>query len=81
VVFFQMLYDRFPFYILKTQPDLKREMQKYLEYWYFAPEEYEFYGDVTVLRILNNLLSKCLSVDPEDRPELDWLAVVVRLCF
>jgi len=39
------------------------------------------YGDLNVLRILNGLISKCLAKNPKDRPELDWIALVIRQCF
>jgi|694.fasta_scaffold130703_2 hypothetical protein len=38
-------------------------------------------GDSQILRIMNFIISKCLSPKPKDRPELDWIALIMRQCL
>jgi hypothetical protein len=56
-------------------------MSNYLFKWYFTPEEFEASGETQVMRILNFIISKCLSPRPIDRPELDWIALITRQCL
>jgi serine/threonine protein kinase len=81
VIMFEMIYGSYPYDIFETTERVDEIMRGYLKKWYFTPEEYETYGDVNVLRILNGLISRCLASDPVHRPELDWIALVVRQCF
>lgn len=76
-----MLYGIYPYDIFESTEKVDEIMEEYLKKWYFTPEEYENYGDPTVLRILNGIVSKCLAPDPMDRPELDLVALVIRQCF
>lgn len=56
-------------------------MQKHLQQWYFAPEYSFTFGEGWVMRILINLISRCMDSSPEQRPELDWMALVIKHCF
>ena len=51
------------------------------EKMFLAPETSDLYGDSVVIRILNWMISRCLSRNPDHRPELDWISIILRLCL
>ena len=81
VMMFEILYNTFPYDIFEDTEYIDNIMESYLQKWYFAPEEFEMFGDLTVLRIMNGIISKCLAPIPSNRPELDWLALIIKQCF
>lgn len=81
VIMFEVLYLAYPYDIFEQTELIDDIMSNYLKKWLFVPEEFEKYGDVRVLRILNACISKCLSPNVAHRPELDWLAIILRCCI
>ena len=75
---FEILYRCYPYDILEATELIDDIMENYLKKGLFAPEEFERYGDVRILRIMNACISKCLSPATTQRPELDWLSLIVR---
>ena len=78
---FEVLYNCFPFDIFETTAVIDEVMERYLSKWLLSPEECEGSGEAFILRTMNGVISKCLSPEPSVRPELDWLAVVIRNCL
>jgi hypothetical protein len=37
------------------------------------------YGEGEVVKMLVCLIAKCLMADQSDRPELDWIALILKL--
>jgi hypothetical protein len=48
---------------------------------FFAAENCELYGDPFLIRILNWVISRCMSRHPDQRPELDWISIILRLAL
>lgn len=48
---------------------------------FLASENSDLYGDPGVIRVLNWMISRCLSRNPDFRPELDWISIILRLCL
>lgn len=78
---YEILYNTRPFDVFEDTEEIDETMNDYLSKWYFVSEEIEAFGDSQVLRILNFIISRCLSPKPKDRPELDWIALIVRQCL
>lgn len=62
---FEVIYGKVPFE--------KREKM------FLASENCDLYGDPVIIRILNWLISRCICRNPDQRPELDWVAIILRL--
>lgn len=67
VMMFETIFGRVPF--------------EYRERMFLAPETSDLCGDPIVIRLLNWVISRCLSKNPDLRPELDWISVTLRLCL
>lgn len=52
-----------------------------MSFWFEAPEGQLSYADNQIFRLLNFLIRSCLRENPEDRPELDWVALILRECL
>lgn len=78
---YEILYNIRPFEVFENTEEIETTMQDYLSKWLFVSEEIEGFGDSQILRILNFIISKCLSPKPKERPELDWIALIVRQCL
>lgn len=65
---FEILYRLYPYDIFEDTELIDDVMANYLKKWLFVPEEFEKYGDIKVLRILNACISKCLSPVTGERP-------------
>jgi hypothetical protein len=39
------------------------------------------FGEATIFPILELLIGKCLSPNPEQRPELEWAVLILRECL
>jgi hypothetical protein len=50
-------------------------------YWFCSPEENLNFGEGTIFPILQLLIGKCLSPNPEERPELEWVVLILRNCL
>lgn len=51
------------------------------QFLFMAAENNDIYGNPIIIRILNSIITRSLSRNPELRPELDWIAVILRLCL
>ena len=51
------------------------------EKMFLAPETSDLYGDPVTIRMLNWMISRCLSRNVDFRPELDWITIILRLCL
>lgn len=71
VILHEFFFDRFPFYIAneKNRDTIYRK-GNINSYWFCAPEENVNLGEPTVLSIIQLLIGKCLSSNPDERPEL-----------
>jgi hypothetical protein len=76
-----VLYLTYPYDIFEPTELIDDIMSNYLKKWLFVPEEFEKYGDSRVLRVMNACISKCLSPNVAHRPELDWVAIILRSCI
>jgi hypothetical protein len=74
-----MIFNKIPFELYKSTSRIDEMMQYYLEYWFYSSEEGESYGDGKIIRILVGLISRCISLKAGDRPELDSIALVLKL--
>jgi serine/threonine protein kinase len=79
VVCYEMLFGRKPYDIHPTHTQVDIAMLSYLSRWHYSPES-ELSAAPTVLAVLVGVISRCLSPLPEDRPELDWIALILRHC-
>ena len=78
VIFHELLYGRYPFQYSRRTTLFEQSLPEYLSNCYLAPEEAEAHGNAFVLRVLNQIISRCLSKDPSKRPDLDWVAAILR---
>lgn len=39
------------------------------------------YGDGVVFPLLPMIIGRCLDADPEKRPEIDWLCLLMRVIY
>ena len=62
---FEILYGRVPF--------------ENREKLFLGVENCDVYGDSAIIRLLNWMISRCLSRNPELRPEMDWISIILRL--
>lgn len=79
VISFQLLFSRLPFY---CHDQLQLE-NRYLnigldKYLYFCTEAREDYGDSTIDSLLQLVLGRCLDIDPNRRPDLNWISLILR---
>lgn len=68
VLMFEMLYGTYPFDFFDPRISVEEQMQGYLKKWFFSPEDSETYGEGLVIRLLNEIISKCLARIPSQRP-------------
>jgi serine/threonine protein kinase len=69
IILFEILYGRHPFALHLEQNMEKYRTGGYLGHWLYAPEQADLLGECSVYKCLNHLVSKCLEVEPYQRPE------------
>ena len=67
VIFYQIIFGKLPF----------EKRQKF----YLAPEQSDKHGDILIVRVLNWMISSCFSRNPDERPELDWISMILKICM
>lgn len=46
---------------------------------FYAPERATVYGDDLVLSMLVMMMIRCMDMDPEARPRMEWIGIALRL--
>ena len=79
VIMYELFAGNYPFYF--HDEELRHRVYSggtALDYWLESPEETLAYGDHISMPLVYLIMGKCLSADPRERPELEWVALLFR---
>jgi hypothetical protein len=46
---------------------------------FYAVERNELFGDDLLLSVIGFLIIRCLDADPERRPRVEWIGIILKL--
>ena len=82
VIMYELMTDTHPFFAYSQMQKKHIYTQSTVEnYWFSCPEEDKMHGEGLVMPILQLIAGRCLNSNPNKRPELECMTLLLQECY